>query len=41
VLTVVAHNVPFDLEFLRSEFARAKHVLPELPTLGTLALTVS
>jgi ATP-dependent Lhr-like helicase len=38
---LVAHNVPFDLSFLRAEFARAGHVLPELPTLCTLALTGS
>ena len=38
---LVAHNVPFDLGFLRAEFARAGHVLPELPTLCTLALTGS
>jgi ATP-dependent helicase Lhr and Lhr-like helicase len=38
---LVAHNVPFDLGFLRSEFARAGHFLPELPTLCTLALTGS
>ncbi len=38
---LVAHNVPFDLGFLRAEFARAGHVLPEIPTLCTLALTGS
>lgn len=38
---MVAHNVPFDLGFLRAEFARAGHVLPEVPTLCTLALTGS
>lgn len=38
---ILAHNVPFDLAFLRAEFARAGHALPEVPTLCTLALTGS
>ncbi|CAM3734880.1 exonuclease domain-containing protein [Nocardioides zeicaulis] len=33
---VVAHNAPFDLAFLRAEYARASWRLPYLPTLCTL-----
>lgn len=33
---VVAHNAPFDLAFLRAEYARANWRLPYLPTLCTL-----
>jgi DNA polymerase-3 subunit epsilon len=35
-LAVVAHNAPFDISFLRAEFARAGWKLPWLPSLCTL-----
>jgi DNA polymerase-3 subunit epsilon len=35
-LAVVGHNLPFDLTFLRTEFARAGWALPDVPTLCTL-----
>lgn len=35
-LVLVAHNAPFDLAFLRSEFTRAGHVAPHLPSYCTL-----
>ena len=36
---VVGHNVIFDATFLRAEFERLGHALPEFPTLCTLRLT--
>jgi ATP-dependent Lhr-like helicase len=36
---LVAHNAPFDLGFLRAEFDRAGHPMPELPVLCTMSLT--
>jgi DNA polymerase III subunit epsilon len=35
---VVGHNVAFDLQFLKAEFARLGHVLPAIPTIDTMAL---
>jgi DNA polymerase-3 subunit epsilon len=35
---LVAHNAPFDLGFLRSEYARCGQAFPDLPVLDTLAL---
>ncbi|MEW5701116.1 MAG: exonuclease domain-containing protein [Candidatus Zixiibacteriota bacterium] len=34
----VAHNAPFDLGFLRAEYARLGRVFPERPTIDTVAL---
>jgi DNA polymerase III epsilon subunit family exonuclease len=34
----VAHNAPFDLGFLRAEYARLDRVFPERPTIDTVAL---
>ncbi len=36
---IVAHNAPFDIRFLRAEFTRLGHTLPELAAVDTLALT--
>lgn len=35
---VVAHNAPFDLSFLRAEFARARHPMPDWPVLCSMSL---
>lgn len=37
-VVVVAHNVLFDLEFLHVELGRLGRVLPDIPTIDTLAL---
>ncbi len=35
---LVAHNAPFDVEFLRAELARMNRSLPAIPAIDTLAL---